>query len=248
MAGRKFASTKNALGICDRCGRTYKLKKLKKETVNLVRQNLMVCPSCFDPDHPQLQVGRRQYADSQTLRSPRPDSGEVASTIGASTVSYDFTTGRDFFYGTAPFVSQEDSEGVKLLRASYGFALFSDQAIRRDSGSSSQILDIDADALKVINMRVRQNYQEHVGADPYTYAPIEFSGRFKWGVGGPYVWTVYPTTMPSLNSSMGDQWSIASWDLTDEPLWTGTVTSVEFELFTNVSSIDIDYIRFESKF
>jgi hypothetical protein len=53
-----YAKSKKALGICDRCGFTYKLRELIYEVEDETRNGLRVCKSCLDPDHPQLQVGR----------------------------------------------------------------------------------------------------------------------------------------------------------------------------------------------
>lgn len=75
-----FASKERALGICDRCGWTYKLKQLKEEYLNLERINILTCPSCWDPDHPQNQVGRYRVNDPQAIQNARPDTGEAAST------------------------------------------------------------------------------------------------------------------------------------------------------------------------
>ena len=75
MANR-FATGKIALGICDRCGLTYYLKELRKEIVKGKINNLRVCPSCFDPDHPQLHLGELPIDDPQALRDPRPDQAD----------------------------------------------------------------------------------------------------------------------------------------------------------------------------
>ena len=69
----RFAAGKKAIGICDRCGLTYKLKQLRKEVVKGKIVNLLVCPSCFDPDHPQLHLGDRPVDDPQAIRNPRSD-------------------------------------------------------------------------------------------------------------------------------------------------------------------------------
>jgi|TARA_Y100000114_G_scaffold63369_1_gene58075 hypothetical protein len=84
-----YAKGKKALGICDRCGFTYKLSELKYEIEDKVRNGLRVCTDCFDPDHPQLRVGELQTSDPQALFNPRVDSGEKASTtyFGFSPVS-----------------------------------------------------------------------------------------------------------------------------------------------------------------
>jgi hypothetical protein len=73
---KQFASGKHALGICDRCGFTYKLLSLKKETVNRHERDLLVCRECWDPDHPQNDLGRLRVDDPQALRNPRPDQPE----------------------------------------------------------------------------------------------------------------------------------------------------------------------------
>lgn len=75
-----YAKGKKALGICDRCGFTYKLSELKYEVEDKVRNGLRVCTSCLDPDHPQLRVGDLQTSDPQSLFNARTDSGEVDST------------------------------------------------------------------------------------------------------------------------------------------------------------------------
>lgn len=69
---KRYASNRNARAICDRCGLTYGLQELRCETKAGVRQNLLVCDDCYDPDHPQ----DRQIPlplDAEALRNPRPD-------------------------------------------------------------------------------------------------------------------------------------------------------------------------------
>ena len=71
--GNRFASGKHAIAECDRCGQRYKLKVLKKQVVKTKTYNLLVCPTCWDPDHPQLQLGMYPVDDPQGLRDPRKD-------------------------------------------------------------------------------------------------------------------------------------------------------------------------------
>lgn len=78
MANR-FASGKNAIAECDRCGQRYKLKELKKQVLKTKIINYLVCPSCWDQDHPQLQLGMYPVSDPQGLREPRPDRSYVTS-------------------------------------------------------------------------------------------------------------------------------------------------------------------------
>lgn len=68
-----FASGKNAIAECDRCGQRYKLKELKKLTIKQTQKNIKVCPTCWEPDQPQLSLGMYPVDDPQALRNPRPD-------------------------------------------------------------------------------------------------------------------------------------------------------------------------------
>jgi hypothetical protein len=77
----RFASGKNAISECDRCGQRYKLKVLRTEIIKTKNYNLLVCPACWDPDHPQLQLGMYPVDDPQAIRNPRPDTSYVASGI-----------------------------------------------------------------------------------------------------------------------------------------------------------------------
>jgi hypothetical protein len=69
----KYASGKYAIAECDRCGQRYKLKELKKLVVKTQLYNVKVCPSCWDPDQPQLQLGMYPVNDPQAVHEPRPD-------------------------------------------------------------------------------------------------------------------------------------------------------------------------------
>jgi hypothetical protein len=71
--GNRFASGKNAIAECDRCGFRYKLKDLKKLTIKTKQVNIKVCKTCWEPDQPQLQLGMYPVDDPQALREPRPD-------------------------------------------------------------------------------------------------------------------------------------------------------------------------------
>jgi hypothetical protein len=77
--GNRFASGKKAIAQCDRCDGRYLLKVLKKEVVKGRNYDLLVCPECWDPDHPQLHLGEFPVDDPQALRNPRPDRSYVVS-------------------------------------------------------------------------------------------------------------------------------------------------------------------------
>jgi hypothetical protein len=77
MSGPKFASGKWAISECDRCGFQYKLKELKKLVIKTKNINLLVCPTCWEPDQPQLQLGMYPVYDPQALRNPRRDNSYI---------------------------------------------------------------------------------------------------------------------------------------------------------------------------
>ena len=69
----QFASGKYAIAECDRCAQRYKLKELRTQTVKTKPFKVKVCKACWDPDHPQLQLGMYPVNDPQAVREPRPD-------------------------------------------------------------------------------------------------------------------------------------------------------------------------------
>jgi len=77
--GNRFSSGKNSIAECDRCGFRFKLTDLKREVVKTKNYELLVCGPCWDPDHPQLQLGMYPVDDPQGVRNPRPDRSYVSS-------------------------------------------------------------------------------------------------------------------------------------------------------------------------
>jgi len=109
----QFASGKYAIAECDRCAQRFKLKQLKKQVVKTRLFNIKVCPACWDPDHPQLQLGMYPVNDPQAVREPRPDvsyrvsgnSGlQIDDTNGTSLDQFGYPEGgsRVFQWGWAP--------------------------------------------------------------------------------------------------------------------------------------------------
>ena len=70
----KYASAKNSISQCDRCGFRYKLKELKRLVIKTKNVNILVCQECWEPDQPQLLLGMYPVQDPQAVRNPRPDS------------------------------------------------------------------------------------------------------------------------------------------------------------------------------
>lgn len=85
--GNRFASAKNSIASCDRCGFQFKLKDLKREIIKTKNYELLVCGPCWDPDQPQLQLGMYPVDDPQGVRNPRPDTTYYAAgTTGLQTI------------------------------------------------------------------------------------------------------------------------------------------------------------------
>jgi len=80
----QFSSGKFAIAQCDRCGFRFKLSVLKKEVIKTKKYDLKVCPECWDPDHPQLQLGMYPVEDPQAVREPRRDSSYYQSGIDSN--------------------------------------------------------------------------------------------------------------------------------------------------------------------
>ena len=69
----RFSSGKYSIAECDICGFRYKLKELKNLVIKTKNVTIKACPTCWDPDHPQLQLGMYPVDDPQAVREPRPD-------------------------------------------------------------------------------------------------------------------------------------------------------------------------------
>jgi hypothetical protein len=109
----RFASGKYSIAQCDRCNFRFKLKELKTEVIKTKNYKILVCPTCWDPDHPQLQLGMYPVDDPQGVRNPRPDityllggtNGlQITNTSGTGPDAVGTATGgsRIFQWGWAP--------------------------------------------------------------------------------------------------------------------------------------------------
>jgi hypothetical protein len=96
----KYASGKNSIAECDRCGQRYKLSELKKEVIKTKLFNIKVCPTCWDPDQPQLSLGLYPVNDPQAVREPRPDVSYVTS--GTDSSGYPSGGSRNIQWGWSP--------------------------------------------------------------------------------------------------------------------------------------------------
>lgn len=69
----RFASGQKAIAECDVCGFRYRLRELQALIIKGENTNILACPECWDPDHPQLHLGEYPVYDPQAIRNPRPD-------------------------------------------------------------------------------------------------------------------------------------------------------------------------------
>ena len=90
--GNRFASGRIAIASCDRCGFQYELKHLRTLVIKTKNVNLLVCPECWEPDQPQLQLGMYPVDDPQGLRNPRPDTTYI--TAGTTGLQIDNSSGQ----------------------------------------------------------------------------------------------------------------------------------------------------------
>jgi hypothetical protein len=96
----KYASGKHSIAECDRCGQRYKLKQLQKLVIKTKQVSILVCPECWEPDQPQLQLGMYPVNDPQAVREPRPDTSYY--TAGLAVDGYVSDGSRQIQWGWAP--------------------------------------------------------------------------------------------------------------------------------------------------
>lgn len=97
----QFSSGIHSIAQCDRCGQRYKLKQLKALTIKTKQVNILVCPECWEPDHPQLRLGMYPVNDPQAVRNPRPEKGYIVA-------GNDSGGSRVFQWGWAPVGGARD--------------------------------------------------------------------------------------------------------------------------------------------
>jgi hypothetical protein len=97
----KFASGRWAISQCDRCNFRFPLKILRRLVIKTKNVNILVCPECWEPDQPQLQLGMYPVNDPQALRNPRPDSNSYI-TSGVNVDGNPSGGSRIFQWGYAP--------------------------------------------------------------------------------------------------------------------------------------------------
>ena len=98
--GNRFSSGKNSIAECDRCDFRFKLKELRRLVIKTKNINMLVCKTCWDPDHPQLQLGMYPVEDPQAVRNARRDTTYVTS--GTNVDGFPSGGSRDIQWGWNP--------------------------------------------------------------------------------------------------------------------------------------------------
>jgi hypothetical protein len=78
----------------------YLLKTLRPLTIKTKITNILVCPACYEPDQPQLQLGMWPIFDPQALRNPRRDTSYQVSGLDINNLPSGGS--RIFEWGWAP--------------------------------------------------------------------------------------------------------------------------------------------------
>ena len=104
----RFASGKYSIAQSDRCNFRYKLKELKTYTLKTKNVNMLVCSTCWDPDHPQLQLGMYPVDDPQGVRNPRPDITYLLGGTSGLQISY--------LSGTGPNQTGTETGGSRIFQ------------------------------------------------------------------------------------------------------------------------------------
>ena len=240
--GSPFAVGKKAFGFCDRCGFRYLLVDLRVEVVALQDTSIKVCPECFDPDQPQLQLGRYEFNDPQALRNPRPDTAQSASRFGVS-IRYDFEEDTDYFKSKSGSLGWQTNQSIRLTGNNVNPGLVRDGAT---AGSAN--VDVDSSVYNKVRVRLKMISRP---------SPLSaWEGAFQWyrledSPAFISARTVYASA-PDWNA-MGNQSHVITWDLREVSLWSSTVIGVRFDFFDFQSessytngTLEIDYVRFES--
>jgi hypothetical protein len=84
------------------------LKQLRKLTIKTKLTNIKVCPECWEPDQPQLQLGMYPVYDPQAVREPRPD----ISYYEAGTTGLQISNSG----GTSPDAVGYPSDGSRIIQ------------------------------------------------------------------------------------------------------------------------------------
>lgn len=255
-----YAEGRKAFGFCDRCGFRYDLKDLKTETVNLATTNLLVCPECWDPDHPQNMLGRVRVDDPQALRNPRPLGGISGRDLPAA-YRWDFSTGAaqtspariDGWWASNGIITWNSSSETLNLVSNPDSSNPGDPYLHRGwnkDESANDWLSIDTSVYKFVVSSFKVNRFPVFEPDDRFFQ--DFQGQLYWTnetAAGPSGWPYtdpdknqvaqhkpnFTNTQPSdgfatADRDMASQFKIV-WDMSSNPNWSGTATGIRLDYF-----------------
>lgn len=219
--------------------------------IDLNKTGLLVCPECWDEDHPQNQLGRFPVDDPQALRNPRPDSGLTASrSTDGINLSYDFVTaststkvvgvhtyhsvnGFSYRLNGQPSTDSSavwDSDGfyVNLSMNSAGGIPYQILS-RRSTYSDSGAVIIDTSKYKELQVRIRKAVNAPDLNKVWDSESSPYTGTFWFDTGsGSLDGGASMTPEPDWNNGVGG-WNILTYNLSNNTAWTSASEVVGFE-------------------
>lgn len=225
--------------------------------VNLKTTNIRVCPACFDPDHPQNQLGRHKVVDPQALRNARPDTGLEDSRFGDS-IRYEFDTqdsadlwNVDAVYADATVTWQSPSETILLTATEVDPKLYR-------SSTVSDPISFDPAVYRYVRCRFKVNEFNTSPDPPVLDRYASWNGLFCWiresdtdAGSGPTDFVgerCHTVGRPDLEQ-MGDPWQLITWDMEGVTNWsTGSninALRIDF-LKTDFTVVEVDYISVDT--
>jgi len=255
-----YAEGRKAFGFCDRCGFRYNLKDLKTETVNLATTNLLVCPECWDPDHPQNMLGRVRVDDPQALRNPRPLGGISGRDLPAA-YRWDFSTGTaqtnptriDGWWASNGIITWNSSSETLNLVSNPDSSNAGDPYLHRGFNAAegaNDWLSIDASTYKFVVSSFKVNRLPDFEPDDIYFQ--DFQGQLFWAIDtSPGPGSTWPYSLDrsqisqhkpvftnaqtsdgfsTENRDMASQFKVV-WDMSNNPNWSGTLTGLRLDYF-----------------
>jgi len=240
---------KRPFGFCNRCGFRYPLTQLRHSFVDLKEVGFRYCPTCWDPDQPQNQLGRWPIQDNQSLKNARPDMSLEESRFGDSIrwdflESADYWIGEEFGTGSNPVVTWKSSSETITFETNG-----TNPSLVRSI--SSEVVSVDTSVYKNIRSRMKMNTKPTPSESLFVDMTL-FWNR-STDIQGTFSTDRSLAVRPPHWLSMGAEWHTVTWALRDHVEWSGIVSEMRFEFF-NFSSfseftdaeIELDFIRAES--
>ena len=226
--------------------------------VDLNVTGTLVCPECWDPDQPQLQLGRWPINDPQAIRNPRPPQGLEQSRYGDA-LRYDFDSSDEVGYPDGFSLTPDIDPGITLAKGNVSWDSSSNTLISSPYSLSSpdgfafngivspMEIGLDTSLYDGVEIRVKVN------EPPVPNQSSSYYGAMYWRnevAGLPYAYSSFSKSNPDW-FAMGDPYHVLTWDLRENSDWSGTIESMYWVFFgvgtqlTTSGVYEIDYVSFE---